>query len=112
MSMRLALPLVIALGLIAGPAAWAAETASAELTLKDHQFVPQTLRVPAGTQIKLTVNNLDATPAEFESHDFAAEKVVAGHGHITLYIEPLKAGSYRFFDDFHESTTKGKLIAN
>jgi hypothetical protein len=37
--------------------------------------------------------------------------VVQGHGRIVLYIGPLQAGTYGFFDDFHEATTKGKLVA-
>jgi Cupredoxin-like domain len=93
-----------------GAAAWAAGQPAYELTLKNHQFSPHTLTVPAGKQIKLTVRNLDATPAEFESHDFHAEEVVSGHGRIVLYIGPLSPGSYGFYDDFHEDTTKGRLV--
>jgi hypothetical protein len=47
----------------------------------------------------------------FESHNFKAEKVVPTGGEVGLYIGPLKAGTYLFFDDFHEDQTKGTLIA-
>jgi hypothetical protein len=106
--MRFLLP-AVAFAFLAVTAAWADDTA--QIALKDHQFVPQTLTIPAGKQVKLTVKNEDATPAEFESHDFHAEKVVQGHGQIVLFIGPLQAGTYGFFDDFHEETTKGKLVA-
>lgn len=108
---KLIVPMVLAGVLAFGGAALAAGQPTYELTLKNHQFSPQTLNVPAGKQFKLTVKNEDATPAEFESHDFNAEKVVAGHGQIILYIGPLSKGSYGFYDDFHEDTTKGKMIA-
>jgi plastocyanin domain-containing protein len=106
---RLILPFVMTVALLAGTAAWAAGD-TAEIALKNHQFVPQTLTIPAGKQVKLTVKNQDATPAEFESHDFRVEKVVPGNGQIVVYIGPLQAGTYGFFDDFHEDTTKGKLV--
>lgn len=106
--MRFALP-AFAFALLASTTAFAADP-TAEITLKNHQFVPQTLTIPAGKQVKLTVKNEDATPSEFESHDFHAEKVVQGHGQIVLFIGPLDAGTYGFFDDFHKSTTTGKLV--
>jgi plastocyanin len=109
MSMRFALPVLIAVAMIAGPAAVLAADATAEIALKDHKFVPRTLTIPAGQRVKLTVKNLDATPAEFESHDFRVEKVVPGNGQIVLFIGPLTAGNYGFYDDFHKSTTTGTL---
>jgi hypothetical protein len=89
----------------------AAEDASVELTIKDHQFTPAVLTVPADNRIRLTIKNLDSTPAEFESKDFKAEKVVPAGGAVSLYIGPLKVGSYSFFDEFHADQTKGTLIA-
>jgi hypothetical protein len=81
-----------------------------ELSLKDHKFTPAQLSVPADKRVKLTIKNLDSTPAEFESHNFKAEKVIPGGGEVSLYIGPLKAGTYGFFDDFHADQTKGTLI--
>jgi hypothetical protein len=48
-----------------------------ELSLKDHQFTPSQLSIPANKRVKLTIKNLDSTPAEFESN-FKAEKVIPG----------------------------------
>jgi hypothetical protein len=98
----------LALALLAfGPAALA-DDATLVLELKDHKFSPANPTVPANTRIKVTVKNLDPTPAEFESQDFDAEKVVPGGGEITVNIGPLDPGAYDFYDEYHqqESTTQ------
>jgi hypothetical protein len=43
----------------------AGEEASFELTLKGNQFTPAVLTIPADKRVKLTIKNLDSTPAEF-----------------------------------------------
>jgi Cupredoxin-like domain len=52
----------------------AGEEASYELTLKGNQFTPAVLTIRADKRVKLTIKNLDSTPAEFEGRDFKAEK--------------------------------------
>ena len=81
------------------------------ITIKDHQFSPQDLTIPAGQKVRITVKNLDATPAEFESSDLDREKVVGGNSEIIVFIGPLEAGRYGYFDDFHRDTTKGTITA-
>jgi plastocyanin len=81
------------------------------ITLKNNQFSPKELTIPAGQKIKITVKNQDATPAEFEGTDLNREKVVAAHSEIIIFIGPLDAGSYGYFDDFHRDTTTGIIIA-
>jgi len=81
------------------------------LTIKNHQFTPKELVIPAGQRAKIIVRNQDATPAEFESSDLNREKVVGANGEITLFVGPLDAGRYGFFDDFHRETTTGVIIA-
>ena len=81
------------------------------LTLKNNQFSPKVLAIAAGQKIKITVKNQDATPAEFESSDLNREKVVGANSEITIFIGPLDAGSYGYFDDFHRDTTTGTIIA-
>ncbi|HAH64566.1 MAG TPA: cupredoxin domain-containing protein [Rhizobiales bacterium] len=97
--------------LLANYAVLAADDLSFALSLKEHKFTPSQLTIPADKRVKLTIKNLDSTPAEFESQNFKAEKVVPAGGEVSLYIGPLKAGTYGFFDDFHEDETKGTLIA-
>ncbi len=101
---------VLVAAVMASATALAADEAAFELSLKDHQFTPAELTVPADQRLKLTIKNLDTIPAEFESHDFKAEKIVPAGGEVSVYIGPLKAGTYGFFDDFH-GQTKGSLIA-
>ena len=87
-----------------------ADDAKYVITEKDKQFSPASLTVPAGQKIKITVKNADATPAEFESSDFDREKVVGANSEIIVFIGPLDAGTYGYFDDFHREST-GQIIA-
>lgn len=82
-----------------------------KLVIKDHRFVPSEIKVPAGQKVKLLVDNQDATPEEFESHELNREKVIAGKSKATIFIGPLKAGSYPFIGEFNEATAKGVVVA-
>jgi hypothetical protein len=104
-------PLLATIALTATLTAFAAVAEDYTLTLKDHAFTPATLEVPAQKKFTLTVKNLDASAAEFESHDLHREKVVAANGTVTVKVGPLKPGSYGFFDDFHRDTATGTLVA-
>lgn len=75
------------------------------LTLKDHQFSPANLAMPANQKIQLIVKNLGPDKAEFESSDLDREQVVDVNGQITVYLGPLDPGAYGYFDDFHRETT-------
>ena len=82
----------------------------AKLVIRDHKFDPAELIVPAGTKIKLVIENQDATPEEFESNELNREKVVVGKGTITVILGPLDAGRYPFFGDFHQETAQGVVV--
>jgi heme/copper-type cytochrome/quinol oxidase subunit 2 len=92
-------------------AATAAEMPEIPLTIQNHRFVPATLKVPANVKFKLRVTNKDSTPAEFESNQLNREKIVLPGSTATVFIGPLKPGQYKFFDDFHQDTGQGVLIA-
>jgi heme/copper-type cytochrome/quinol oxidase subunit 2 len=81
------------------------------LTIKDHQFTPSEVSVPAGERLRIEVVNQDPTPAEFESADLRVEKIVVPGGRIVVMAGPLKPGTYTFFDDYHPDTTKGTMTA-
>jgi heme/copper-type cytochrome/quinol oxidase subunit 2 len=81
-----------------------------KLVIRNHQFTPSTLTVPANTKFKVLVTNQDSTPSEFESNDFSREKIVLPGTTVTVFIGPLDKGHYKFFDDFHQSTGNGVLI--
>ncbi|MBI3710218.1 MAG: cupredoxin domain-containing protein [Proteobacteria bacterium] len=82
-----------------------------KLTLKDHRFTPDELRVPAGQPIEITVDNQDDKPEEFESKALKVEKVISGNRSATVKVAPLKAGRYPFEGEYNSKTARGVLIA-
>lgn len=88
----------------------AADAPSYTLTLKNHRYQPAQLRIPANTRIRLDVINQDPSPEEFESDDFAAEKIVMPNSRTSLFIGPFKPGRYHFYGDFHQPTAQGTLV--
>lgn len=81
------------------------------LTIRDHRFEPAELRVPAGKKIKLVIDNQDATPEEFESHELNREKVIPAKSKLSVFIGPLKAGKYPYIGEFNKKTANGVIIA-
>ena len=81
------------------------------IVIKDHRMTPEDLQVPAGQKIKLLVDNQDATPEEFESHILNREKIIPGNSKATIFIGPLKPGTYEYFGDFNQATAQGRIIA-
>jgi len=107
----LALAALLALGLATQTfGAEAEQPAKVSLTLKDHKFSPAEPAAPAHKPIVIEVTNQDKTPSEFESKSLRVEKVVPGGDTITVRVRPLPPGRYRFYDDYHESTTQGFLV--
>ena len=54
--------LLITAALLTSSAVLGAEDASFELILKEHQFAPAVLTIPADKRIKLTIKNLNSRP--------------------------------------------------
>jgi hypothetical protein len=106
--MRFAL---LATALLAFPLMAAAAPDEYVLVIKNHRFQPTEVIVPAGKKVKLVVDNQDPTPEEFESHSLNREKVIKGGTKATIFIGPLKPGTYEFVGEYNESTAKGKIIA-
>jgi plastocyanin len=77
----------------------------------NHKFEPSELTVPAGKKVKLLIENKDATPEEFESHELNREKVISGNSKATIYIGPLSPGKYPFFGEFNMDSAKGVIVA-
>ncbi len=82
-----------------------------EIVIKDHKFTPEELVVPAGEKIKLIVDNQDATPEEFESHDMNREKIIGGNKKATIFVGPLKPGRYHYFGEFNMDSANGYIVA-
>ena len=100
--------LLLVLLCIATPAL--ADDPKIPLAVRDHQFVPAEVPVPAGVKFELLITNEQKTAAEFESTALRREKVIAAGATASLFIGPLKPGRYEFYDDFHPAA-RGVLVA-
>jgi plastocyanin len=100
----------IGLSLLLLPITVLAADADYTIVIKDHQFQPAELIVPVGKKVKLIVENQDATPEEFESHELNREKIIAAKSKATIYIGPLKPGRYPFFGEFNQATAQGAIV--
>jgi len=100
--------ILVASSLVSGIAF--AEVKEFRLTIKDHRFNPSEITIPANEKVKLLVENLDATPEEFESHSLNREKIIPGKSKAVIYVGPLKPGSYDFFGEFNPKTATGKIL--
>jgi hypothetical protein len=103
--------LLTATALATLPALGMAANFEVSLVIQDHRFVPAELVVPAGQKIRLTVENRDNAPEEFESYALNREKVIAGKSSAIVWIGPLAPGRYAFFGDFNQKTAQGVIIA-
>jgi heme/copper-type cytochrome/quinol oxidase subunit 2 len=81
-----------------------------QIVLKDNQFTPNEIRVPAGERFRIELQNQGTAPAELESPEMKIEKVVVPGGKITVTAGPLKPGAYTFVDEYHPETS-GTVIA-
>ena len=64
------------------------------IRIKNRQFIPAELRIPAGEKVQIAVDNQDDTPEEFESFSLNREKHIPPKSRITLFIGPLTPGRY------------------
>ncbi|MEJ2554225.1 MAG: cupredoxin domain-containing protein [Gammaproteobacteria bacterium] len=78
-----------------------ADTATLSIVIRDQQFLPSQLKLPAGVKAKLAITNDGPLPAEFESFDLSREVVLPVKHTVMVFIGPLKAGRYEFFNDFN-----------
>lgn len=108
---RLAYRLFAATLLLASAAALAQELPTFNLVIRSGHFVPETIEVPANTKFKLQIRNEGPGAEEFESVELRKEKVLAPGASSFLIFQPLKAGTYKFFGEFHPQTAQGKFIA-
>ena len=80
------------------------------IQIKDHKFQPDVVEIAAGEKFILVIENLDKTLEEFESDDLKKEKLVHAGKKITIPVNALKVGEYKFYGDFHQKTAQGKVI--
>ena len=113
-TLRLGFAAIVGAAIIAlsPPLALAAEELLVlKLSAKDGKFEPQQLEVPAGKRFKIEISNDGKGPMEFESKDLKQEKVLAAGAKSSVVINPLKPGTYTFFDEYHMDAPKGRIVA-
>src|SRR5215813_11314163 len=91
--------LAVSLLTMAAGSSGRAQDTSYSLTIHDSKFEPSTLNVKAGVKFKLVVKNARKVAAEFESAELNREKIVPPGQTVVIYVGPLAAGTYPFFDD-------------
>ena len=74
------------------------------IVIRDHQFVPAEVTIPAATKVEISIKNEQNVPAEFESSSLHREKVIGAGATASVFVGPLAAGRYEFYDDFHPAT--------
>lgn len=112
--MRLVTMLVVAglAGLLASTPALAADSPpEIALTIEKNRFSPEEVRVKAGAPFVLVIANKDSGAEEFESKDLRVEKIIPGGKTVRLRMPALKAGTYKFFGEYHEKTAQGRIVA-
>lgn len=102
---------LVAIAVLVAPVVFADDVASFKLVARDGVFEPTLIEVPAGKRFRLEVSNEGKTAMEFESRELKQEKVIPPGKKATLTINALKAGEYKFVDEFHEKTGQGKVVA-
>ena len=88
-----------------------ADPAPIPVTLKNHQFTPNLIKVPAGQPVVLNVTNADPQAEEFDSTPLKVEKVIAGGQSGLVRIHPLRPGRYAFMGEYHSATAQGVVAA-
>ena len=81
------------------------------IQLREHRFTPSEIKVPAGTKVKLIIDNQDPTPEEFDSFALNREKIVFANSKAIVFIGPLKPGRYEFIGEFNRQTANGAVVA-
>jgi len=111
---RLAVTFALATAWVALPGAAGVVPASppfaVTITLKDHQFSPSTITVPAGQPVRVQLINRDGTTEEIDGDALGWDTKVPPHGKVMLpLVAPLKPGTYTFFGELHPKTAQGTL---
>ncbi len=79
------------------------------LQVKNHQFSPTTLEVPANTSFKLIIGNNADQPVHFTSQTAQLNKDIAADGAAVINVPPLPAGQYPF--TISNQSNQGVLVA-
>ncbi|MES2906512.1 MAG: cupredoxin domain-containing protein [Pseudomonadota bacterium] len=81
------------------------------LTLQDHKFDRDEIKIPAGKPFVIVFTNNDAMPEEAEFMSLRVEKMVAPHSEARLQMRALRPGRYELIGEYHPDTAKMIFIA-
>jgi hypothetical protein len=99
---RLVAPVLLLILAWAGPAV--AADPKIELAIRDQQWVPNEVEVPANTKVELVIKNEQKKAAEFERPCAAPRKGrAAGWPGQPVRSGRMKPGRYEFVDDFNKA---------
>lgn len=82
-----------------------------KLEMADGKLMPSRIEVPANQAIKLEIENTGKSAVEFESIQLRKEKVLSPGAKSFVVIKKMAPGEYKFFDDFHQATAQGVIVA-
>jgi hypothetical protein len=102
--------LVVCSSLLTG-GAWADADTPVTLTVKNHRFTPNLIKVKANQPSLILFINEDDSAEEFDSSSLKVEKVVGGHGQGKIRLRALAPGKYPFMGEYHAATAQGVVIA-
>ncbi len=88
-------------------AAFAANPIKVEM--KNGQFNPATISIPANQKVELSVKNSETAEVEFESYQLNREVKIPAGDTASIFIGPLDAGTYPIFDD-NNPNAKGAVV--
>ncbi len=94
---------------LAAVAAAVAADFEINIVIKDHRFEPSEIEAPANTPLRIKVRNQDRTPEEFESLGLRVEKIIPAGRELTVTVNPLRPGRYKFFGEFNPDTAVGYI---
>jgi Cupredoxin-like domain len=106
--LMLALALIASLGLSKQSSA---ADADPEVRFHDGRFEPISFAVPANQALRLRIINSGDRPVEFESFELNRERVIPPGKSIRVYLPALSPGTYHFYDDLHQESGQGTLVA-
>jgi Cupredoxin-like domain len=97
--------------LAVAPVRSATNDIAATIKFADHHWDPLNVQVPADQPLELRVVNASNETIEFESFKLNRETAMTPGQTITVKLPALSAGSYDFYDDFHQDVPEGTIVA-
>ena len=81
------------------------------IQIKNHQFIPAELRIPADVKVQILIDNQDDASEEFESYVLNREKHIPPRSKIAMFVGPLTAGRYVYQgEDMPDGSTEIGVI--